>query len=486
MTMLAYLGYRFGLPDVQLAAMLLAGAALGFLAFNWHPAMLFMGDMGSLFFGFATAILSLRIALANPKPDAMLIVYLAGFPVLEVFVAMSRRFIFIGNPGVSIISRIKNMVVPDSNHMHHRLLSLGLNHIQASYVLYLLTSVFLLLALLLSILPSSFHIWLHAYMALMLILIVGLLYFNEHMGVVQCFIANSLSASERKYRIGLLTPDPLLIESLGNSGHQHFVFSDISSVDDMEKNNGMFAAVVVEQLPNEPLEMLVARLDACFLNRLVPCLVLTDSPESIASLIGNGIPIRSVAIPKRPLYIHPVFVHLAHMVGATDAIVAKKSYPPEPKDLLRPRKRLLLITQDAQIREKLQAILSGMGFWVDFESELKTALERFKYYRHPVVFVDERSIPSNSTNIYSEFIHIQRHGVVVALVETLDRKDVFTHLIDGAWDIISLPLRTEEVVPKVGRLIHHYALQTSLNFLKYVSLLVVLLLPLAFLAIRNL
>jgi UDP-GlcNAc:undecaprenyl-phosphate GlcNAc-1-phosphate transferase len=485
MAMLAYLGYRFGLPDVQLAAMVLAGAALGFLVFNWHPAKIFMGDMGSLFFGFATAILSLRIAFANPRPDVMLIVYLAGFPVLEVFVAMSRRFAFTDNRRLSLMARIKRMVVADSNHMHHRLLSLGLNHIQVSYVLFLLTSVFLLLALLLNILPTSLHIWLHAYMALMLILIIGVLYFNEHVGLVQCFITNSFSSAEHTYRIGLLTPDPLLLESLGNSGHQHFAFTDISSEEEMHKTRGLIAAVVIEQLPNESLENLVARYEAGFQDRSVPCLVLTDNPESIAGLIGNGIPTRSVAIPKRPLYIHPVFVHLAHMVGATDTIVAKASFPPEPKDLLQPRKRLLLITQDAQIREKLQAILSGMGFWVDFESELNVALERFKYYRHPVVFVDERIIPSDSVHFYSEFYHIQRNGVVVALVDPQHRNDVFTHLADGAWDIISLPLRSEEVVPKVGRLVHHYALQTSLNFLKYVVLFVVLLLPLAFLAVRN-
>jgi DNA-binding NtrC family response regulator len=154
------------------------------------------------------------------------------------------------------------------------------------------------------------------------------------------------------------------------------------------------------------------------------------------------------------------------------------------RKLLRPRRRLLLLTADAGLRTQLQAILSGMGFWVDYESELGLALDRFKHYRHPVVFVDERCLPRNSARLFAAFYGIQQNGVVVTLVEPHNKDSVFTYLADGAWDIIELPLHPEEVVTKVQRMVRHYKLIGSHNFLQYLVLFFALLVPLVLLAVR--
>lgn len=154
------------------------------------------------------------------------------------------------------------------------------------------------------------------------------------------------------------------------------------------------------------------------------------------------------------------------------------------RKLLKPRRRLLLLTADPDLRSQLQAILSGMGFWVDFESELGPALDRFKHYRHPVVFVDERCLPRNAARLFAAFYGIQQNGVVVALVEPQHRDGVFAYLADGAWDIIELPLHAEEVVTKVQRMVKHYKLIASHNFLQYLVLFLALLAPLVLLAVR--
>lgn len=154
------------------------------------------------------------------------------------------------------------------------------------------------------------------------------------------------------------------------------------------------------------------------------------------------------------------------------------------RKLLKPRKRLLLLTADAALREQLQAILSGMGFWVDYEDDLSLALERFRHYRHPVVFVDERCLPRNNARLFGAFYGIQQNGVVVALVEPQHKADIFAHLADGAWDIIEMPLHAEEVVTKVQRMVRHYQLIGTVNFLKYLILFLGLLVPLVLLAVK--
>jgi len=156
------------------------------------------------------------------------------------------------------------------------------------------------------------------------------------------------------------------------------------------------------------------------------------------------------------------------------------------RGLLKPRKRLLLLTNDLQLRAQLQTILSGLGFWVDFESDLGAALERFKHYRHPVVFTDVRCLPSNNARLFSALYRVQENGVVVALVEAGHRDEIFGYLADGAWDIIELPLHTDEVVTKVQRLVRHYALLSQHNYLKLLVLFILLLVPLVLYAVRTL
>lgn len=146
--------------------------------------------------------------------------------------------------------------------------------------------------------------------------------------------------------------------------------------------------------------------------------------------------------------------------------------------LLKPRKRLLLLTADAKLRSEFIAILTGMGFYVDYEDTLSKALNRFRVSRHPIVFLDERCIPSNSTRLYQAFYRVQSNGIVVALTVQEKRKDVFMHLADGAFDIFTVPILHDEVVAKVGRLVKHHDLMSQVNYLKFLNLFLLMLFPL--------
>jgi UDP-GlcNAc:undecaprenyl-phosphate GlcNAc-1-phosphate transferase len=122
---------------VVLMTIALAGAILGFLRFNFNPATIFLGDCGSLFIGFLLSALALEgtqkattiIAVAIP-------VVSFGLPILETTLSVLRRIIG-GRP----------VFTADREHIHHRLLHLGLSHRQVVIVLYAVSALFALLSL---------------------------------------------------------------------------------------------------------------------------------------------------------------------------------------------------------------------------------------------------------------------------------------------------------------------------------------------------
>ena len=124
---------------VALLAIVLAGAILGFLRFNFHPASIFLGDSGSMFIGFMLAALALAGSQKAPTMIAVAIPVLSfGLPILDVCLAVFRRFLG-GKP----------LFTADRDHIHHKLLKRGLSQRGAVLVLYGVTAVFALLSLIL-------------------------------------------------------------------------------------------------------------------------------------------------------------------------------------------------------------------------------------------------------------------------------------------------------------------------------------------------
>lgn len=114
--------------EVGILAMSLAGAAGGFLVFNWHPARIFLGESGSLYIGFMLGVLA--IISGGKIATALLIL---GLPILDVVVVIVRRKFF---------RHVSPWRTSDRSHLHFRLLDAGLSPRQAVSVLYAVTLVF--------------------------------------------------------------------------------------------------------------------------------------------------------------------------------------------------------------------------------------------------------------------------------------------------------------------------------------------------------
>jgi UDP-GlcNAc:undecaprenyl-phosphate GlcNAc-1-phosphate transferase len=115
---------RYYQPDIALAAILLTGVAAGFLIFNWHPAKIFLGEGGSLLFGYILGVLAV---ISGAKIAMALLVM--GIPIMDVAWTIVRRLARGRNP----------FRFADRRHLHHRLLSLGLSQPATVGIFYVLS-----------------------------------------------------------------------------------------------------------------------------------------------------------------------------------------------------------------------------------------------------------------------------------------------------------------------------------------------------------
>ena len=134
--LLAALGINVFVAAVAAA---IAGGLLGFLPHNFHPAKIYLGDSGSLTVGLALGALSIVSEQKGPVMVTMAIPLLIfGLPLLEVAVTTLRRLLS-GHP---LFGR-------DEDHLHHRLLKVGVAKRLAVFVLYVLAALFALSSILL-------------------------------------------------------------------------------------------------------------------------------------------------------------------------------------------------------------------------------------------------------------------------------------------------------------------------------------------------
>jgi len=158
--------YYYGEYILSLLAFSLLSALLAFMKYNFSPAKIFMGDTGSLLLGFILSVLCIRFVEIN-KPAASSFITSGFSPVLAIAVLivplsdMLRIFCL-------RIYNGKSPFTPDRNHIHHRLLDLGMNHRTASITLYATSILFITMTILLRKMHSMELLTLVVLAALML------------------------------------------------------------------------------------------------------------------------------------------------------------------------------------------------------------------------------------------------------------------------------------------------------------------------------
>ena len=130
----------FGESYVAFTMAALAGACLGFLPYNMNPAKIFMGDTGSMFLGYILAVTSIQGLFKMYAVISFMVPFLIlGVPFFDITFAVIRR-----------LAKHQNPMTADRGHIHHRLIDMGLSQKQSVAIVYMLTGVLGLAAVLLA------------------------------------------------------------------------------------------------------------------------------------------------------------------------------------------------------------------------------------------------------------------------------------------------------------------------------------------------
>lgn len=125
---------------LTLTILVMVAAIAGFFPYNYHPAIIYLGDTGALFIGFMIGVLSLQGLKNSTAVSVITPVIILGVPILDTTVAIIRRKLS-GRPATEA----------DKMHLHHRLLAMGFTHRGAVLVVYGIAILFSLIALLLNV-----------------------------------------------------------------------------------------------------------------------------------------------------------------------------------------------------------------------------------------------------------------------------------------------------------------------------------------------
>ena len=120
----------------------LGGALCGFLPYNFNPAKTFIGDTGSNFLGYCLSIISI-LGIAKTYTAIVIVAPLMvlALPIFDTLSSIVRRVIH----GKSL----KAIIEPDAGHLHHKLLKKGFTQKQAVLILYGITAIFGMFAIIL-------------------------------------------------------------------------------------------------------------------------------------------------------------------------------------------------------------------------------------------------------------------------------------------------------------------------------------------------
>lgn len=170
LTTMGIIGFFFlGSGNISISLMIFTfvAAIFGFYPYNFYPAKIYLGDTGALFLGFAISVFSLYNLKNVTFVSFVIPVVVLGIPITDTFYAIVRRFL-----------NRRPISQPDKEHMHHRLMVLGLTHRQTVLFIYCVALIFSLIALLYPISSIVGSI------LITVALIIGLELFVELIGLV--------------------------------------------------------------------------------------------------------------------------------------------------------------------------------------------------------------------------------------------------------------------------------------------------------------
>jgi UDP-GlcNAc:undecaprenyl-phosphate GlcNAc-1-phosphate transferase len=223
---LAVVGYMSqinGIPGLALICAAMMGATAGFMRFNFsRKHKLFLGDSGSQFLGAVLALLAIHVQSLPSNHNSMFVpLLIVGYPLFDVTVAMVRRFKCGHRKGLK--GRILRMFAADNEHLHHRLVYLGLSHVQATFLLLMVAGGIGASAIIISRVGWPWRPMVLGYLAVSLLLILNRL---GYIGPRPWLTIPRVKALPNRI-VGVIEPDEVFFHSLKSYQQDKFDFLSI-------------------------------------------------------------------------------------------------------------------------------------------------------------------------------------------------------------------------------------------------------------------
>jgi UDP-GlcNAc:undecaprenyl-phosphate/decaprenyl-phosphate GlcNAc-1-phosphate transferase len=214
-----------GAQELAWVSAVLIGSLLGFLRFNFHSRhKIFLGDTGSQFLGAMLAFLTMEVqGLPDINHRGLVPLLLIGYPLFDITVAMMRRFSKRGQRSLS--HRITRMFAADNDHLHHRLVYLGLSHIQVTFLLSLIAGTMGATAIVLVRTSLLLGLSVVVYMGFALFLVLNRLGF---VGLKPWVVFPRIKPLPSRI-VGILDPDDIFLHSLKSSQQEEFDFLPVAT-----------------------------------------------------------------------------------------------------------------------------------------------------------------------------------------------------------------------------------------------------------------
>jgi UDP-GlcNAc:undecaprenyl-phosphate GlcNAc-1-phosphate transferase len=143
----AVIAFDLSVPGAAILAALTAGAALGFLFHNFHPASIFMGDAGANLLGYLLGVAAVTGSLKTNAVVALLVpLVILAIPFLDTSFVVAKRLKYKRAPWAA-----------DANHFHHRFARIGFSQRKTVAYLYAWSTVLAGLAVAMRLLPYHPH-----------------------------------------------------------------------------------------------------------------------------------------------------------------------------------------------------------------------------------------------------------------------------------------------------------------------------------------
>jgi UDP-GlcNAc:undecaprenyl-phosphate GlcNAc-1-phosphate transferase len=165
----AIIAFDLKVDGAAILAALTAGAALGFLLYNFHPASVFMGDSGSNLLGYLLGVVAVVGSLKTNVVVALVVpLFILAVPFLDTGFVIAKRLKYRRKPWLA-----------DTNHFHHRMARIGFSQRRTVAYLYAWSLMLAVVAVALRVVPYHDHGPPHRYHLgwLIVMVLLGLLAF---------------------------------------------------------------------------------------------------------------------------------------------------------------------------------------------------------------------------------------------------------------------------------------------------------------------